>query len=153
MLTLEQQPRSQTGFTLIELMITIAIIGVLASLAIVNYQNYIAKSQVSEAFGLAYDLKTNTVINLQYGTCFDGGEATASTVDGVDSLVGKYGTAVITAQANGLPPCGVRYEFVTTGLSNRVSGKTIVMNVDDNFILANAPASTIDEKYLPKAIQ
>lgn len=151
--SLEHQRISQSGFTLIELMIIIAIIGVLAAIAVVNYQNYIAKTQVSEAFGLAYDLKSHTVINLQYGTCFDDGETTASTVVGVDSLVGKFGTALITSQSNGLPPCGVRYDFISSGLSNKVSGKTIIMNVDDNFILANAAASTIDEKYLPKAIK
>ena len=150
---LERQRIPQSGFTLIELMITIAIIGVLAAIAVVSYQNYIAKTQVSEAFGLAYDLKSHTVINLQYGTCFDDGGTTASTVAGVDSLVGKFGTAVITAKANGVPPCGIRYDFINSGLSNKVSGKTIIMNVDDNFILANAAASTIDEKYLPKAIK
>ena len=153
LLSLERQHISQSSFTLIELMITIAIIGVLAAIAVVSYQNYIAKTQVSEAFGLAYDLKSHTVINLQYGTCFDDGGTTASTVAGVDSLVGKFGTAVITAKANGVPPCGIRYDFINSGLSNKVSGKTIIMNVDDNFILANAAASTIDEKYLPKAIK
>lgn len=93
------------------------------------------------------------MVNLQYGTCFDDGGTTASTVAGIDSLVGKFDTAVITSQSNGLPPCGVRYDFISSGLSNKVSGKTIIMNVDSNFILANAAASIIDEKYLLKAIK
>ena len=48
----------QKGFTLIELMIVVAIIGILAAVAIPAYQNYIAKSQVSRVMGEAGGLKT-----------------------------------------------------------------------------------------------
>ncbi len=50
--------KAQKGFTLIELMIVIAIIGILAAIAIPQYQNYIARSQVNRVMGETGNLKT-----------------------------------------------------------------------------------------------
>jgi len=63
----------QKGFTLIELMIVVAIIGILAAVAIPQYQNYVIKSQVTRGIAEAGDLKTGVE------SCIDSGQTTLTT--------------------------------------------------------------------------
>ena len=63
---------AQKGFTLIELMIVVAIIGILAAIAIPQYQNYIAKSQVSRVVSETGAMKTSVE------TCLLDGKAAAA---------------------------------------------------------------------------
>ncbi|MEZ2901459.1 pilin [Acinetobacter terrestris] len=101
----------QKGFTLIELMIVVAIIGILAAIAIPQYQNYIAKSQVSRVMSESGNLKTSVEncmnegrlsdfhSNLPAGTALPADEcelgATASTL--LTGAVQGSGAAVVGA--------------------------------------------------------
>src|SRR5690554_2405388 len=59
---------AQKGFTLIELMIVVAIIGILAAIAIPQYQDYIARSQVSRVVGEVSSVKTQAEDLLMRGS-------------------------------------------------------------------------------------
>jgi type IV pilus assembly protein PilA len=85
----------QQGFTLIELMIVVAIIGILAAIAIPAYQDYVARAQVSEAFTLADGSKTAVAeACTQEGDCTGANPTTAG-------ASGKY-VDVAAATANGV---------------------------------------------------
>ena len=100
--------KMQKGFTLIELMIVVAIIAILAAIAISQYQDYVIRSQVSEGSSLADGVKTAVgEFYNNYGR-FPAGTGTANTSFGLanaDSIVGSYvasigvsgGTGVVSA--------------------------------------------------------
>ena len=70
-----KSPRAQSGFTLIELMIVVAIVGILAAIAVPAYQDYITRARVSEGLALAASAKTTVAENASAGVPFDQGYA------------------------------------------------------------------------------
>jgi type IV pilus assembly protein PilA len=88
----------QQGFTLIELMIVVAIIGILAAIAIPAYQNYLVRAQVSEGLTLATRAKTSVSEYYMERGSWPGNNAEAGLADKHD-IIGSY-TEHMSVDAN-----------------------------------------------------
>jgi type IV pilus assembly protein PilA len=86
----------QKGFTLIELMIVVAIIAILAAIAISQYQDYVIRSQVSEGSSLADGMKTAVAEFYNNAGRFPGSNASAGLAVST-SIVGNYVSQVNAA--------------------------------------------------------
>ena len=151
----------QKGFTLIELMIVIAIIGILAAIAVPQYQDYTIRTQVSEGMNLAAEAKT--AVGDFYAT--RGRLPTVNGSAGIaapTSLTGNYVTGITVAASGALT--------VTYGnrVNQKVAGNTLGLNTARNpagglvWICGNAglpggatdtsganPSTNLNPRYLP----
>ena len=89
---------AQKGFTLIELMIVIAIIGILAAIAIPAYQNYTAKSQVAAGLAEISPAKTNAEAKLAEGIS---NTITSAPALGVQASTGRCSTLAVSVAKTG----------------------------------------------------
>lgn len=152
----------QKGFTLIELMIVVAIIGILAAIAIPAYQDYITRGQVSEAVTLAGGLKTPLA---EYGADKNAWPklvapgATPAAGELNATLTGKYSEVDDTITET--YPAGVITAKMTSGKAAVAGEETLTYTTDDGGSTwacgntkvgtAQGAGTTILPKYLPNA--
>ncbi len=153
------QKQVQKGFTLIELMIVVAIIGILAAIAIPAYQDYTIRSQVTEGLNLASDLKAGVAewyaqqgeypatldqLGISGGATAKSGKYVAS-IDVVDGVI----TIVYGNQANS------NLLDQTLSLSPGVNGNGDVIWVcgdaetPSGASVAGVGSTSVKDKYLP----
>jgi type IV pilus assembly protein PilA len=86
-----QVHKLQRGFTLIELMIVVAIVGILAAIAIPQYQEYTVRSRITEGLNLASSVKTAVAETFQSTAAMPTTNASAGVSD---TIASKYVTSV-----------------------------------------------------------
>lgn len=109
----------QQGFTLIELMIVVAIIGILAAIAVPAYQDYTIRSKVSEGASLAAAVRTAVDVAFSEGTTLAGMPTTPTSLGlptNAASFAGKYVSAV-TLETGGVIQVELRNNNAANGVA------------------------------------
>jgi type IV pilus assembly protein PilA len=145
--------KKQHGFTLIELMIVVAIIGILAAIAIPAYQDYIARSQVSEGVQLLGGGKTPLSEFFA-----DQGRWPGAAGSVMGTLAGKYVEAIGYATGSPTTPTdstlALQATFKPSGVSKLIQGQTMIHETTDGgkiWTCKSGGGTPVPSKYLPGA--
>jgi type IV pilus assembly protein PilA len=152
--------KNQKGFTLIELMIVVAIIGILASVAVPQYETYTAKSKVSTVYNTMAAGKPP--ISAYYNE--QGVMPVATEIEVVNNigLIDESDFATGTVVLGAYDEDVLVFQTTFQGVNSRVNGQTLTLTytfitgVDattpDKFdVTCTSSLTTVNEKYLPKA--
>jgi type IV pilus assembly protein PilA len=141
----------QKGFTLIELMIVVAIIGILAAVAIPAYQDYIARAQISEAVSLTGSGKTPLAEFFA-----DKGVWPSNASDVMGNVGGKYTLNVTILGSSATAPGTLTLEATMrdVNVNTNIKSKTMVLSTPDGgktWSCSSGGTTPVDSRYLPAA--
>src|SRR4051812_4512109 len=141
------------GFTLIELMIVVAIIGILAAVAIPAYQDYIARAQVSEAVSLMGATKSPLAEYIG-----DKGNWPASLSDVAGGTSGRYTDSISGVNSGVIAGTASSYTVQATmrtlGVNAAITAGTVQLRTTDSaksWLCTSGTANALAGKYLPGA--
>ena len=137
--------RRHAGFTLIELMIVVAIVAVLAAIALPAYQDYVARSQVSEAFSLAGNARTAVTVYFTQKATYPSDNDDAGLANPA-SISGRYVESVTV-----LDGTGEIHIVLGNQASQKISGQTLEMQLNNTGGSLHWDCGGLDARYLPSA--
>jgi len=135
------------GFTLIELMIVVAIIGILAAVAIPQYQNYVARAQAAEGLSLLSGAKTAVAEYVTANGSFPASNSDAGLSDAT-TISGQYVKSVAVTKDGDE---GVITATFNTGINENIEDKTMMLTASNaGGSVTFECTTTIYESYAPK---